>query len=96
VQTQEDLEKVMVQNMWINPDNYKILKQSIKQVKSPNKKVIATYEDFRPVDNQVFPFSIHFRLVDEKPVLLDLQYKSIIINQKLTFPFKVPRKYKRS
>jgi hypothetical protein len=96
VQTQEDLEKVMVQNMWINPDNYKILKQSIKQVKSPNKKVIATYEDFRPVDNQIFPFSIHFRLVDEKPVLLDLQYKSIIINQKLTFPFKVPRKYKRS
>ena len=96
VKTQEDLEKVMVQNMWINPENFKIMKQSIKQVKSPNKKVIATYEDFRPVGDQIFPFSIHFKVVDEKPVILNMQYKNIIINQKLSFPFKVPKKYKHT
>ena len=96
VKSQEDFEKVMIQNMWINPETFKITKQNIKQVKSPNKKVVAIYEDFRPVDKQIFPFKITYRLVDQKPLLLNVEYKSIIINKKLTFPFKVPKKYKRS
>lgn len=95
VKSQSDLEKVMVQNMWINPEDYKITKQNIKQVKNPNKKVIATYEDFRPVQGQSFPFDISFKLVDEKPVNLSMRYRSIIIDQKQSFPFRVPSKYKR-
>ncbi|RLD64710.1 MAG: hypothetical protein DRI84_08345 [Bacteroidetes bacterium] len=95
VKSQEDLEKVMVQNMWINPENYKITKQNIKQVKNPNKKVIAVYQDFRAVDGQLFPYDISFRLVDEKPTNLSMKYRSIIIDQELTFPFKVPKKYKK-
>lgn len=95
VKSQKDLEKVMIQNMWINPDDYKITKQNIKQVKNPNKKVIATYDDFRQVQGQSFPFDISFKLVDDKPVNLSMKYKSIIIDQKQSFPFKVPSKYKR-
>jgi len=94
IRSQDDLKKVMVQNMWINPENYKITKQNIKQVKSPNKKVVAIYNDFKDVNGQLFPFEIHFKLVDEKPVTLDLKYRSIIIDTKITFPFKVPKKYK--
>jgi len=95
VRTQEDLKKVMVQNMWINPENYKITKQSIKQVKSPNKKVVANYQDFKEVDSQLFPFEIRFKLIDEKPIILEIKYRSIIIDKKTSFPFKVPKKYKR-
>ena len=96
IKTQEDMEMVLVQNMWIDKADFKIHKQSVRLVKNPNKKVVANYSDFQDVDNQVFPFNTNFKLVGKKVINLNVKYKSVIINKPLTFPFKIPKKYKRS
>lgn len=95
VNTQEDMEKVLVQNMWVSRSNFKIQQQSVRQVKNPNKKVVARYQDFREVGTQEFPYHTIFKLIGEKIINLDVEYKSIIIDKPLTFPFKISKKYTR-
>jgi hypothetical protein len=96
IRNQEDLEMVLVQNMWIDRSDFKIKKQSVRLVKNPNKKVVAQYHEFEDIDGQLFPFVMEFKLVGEKVINLDVKYKSVIINVPQSFPFKVPKKYKRS
>ena len=94
IRTQEDKEKVLVQNMDVNRTDFKIVRQSVRQVQNPNKKVVAKYLDFKEVDGQEFPFNSVFKLIGEKTVNLNIQYKNVIIDKPLTFPFKVSKKYK--
>jgi len=95
IKGQEDMEMVLVQNMWINRSDYKIQKQSVRLVKNPNKKVVAQYSDFKEVNQQVFPFQMGFKLIGDKTINLEVKYKSVIIDKAQTFPFKVSKKYKR-
>jgi len=94
ITTQEDLEMLLVQNIWIDKQNLKITKQSVRLVKNPNKKVIAHYGDFKAVDKQQFPFETSFKLIGKKVINLNVNYKSVIINEPLSFPFRIPKKYK--
>ncbi|MCK5856140.1 MAG: DUF4292 domain-containing protein [Bacteroidales bacterium] len=95
ISSQDDMEKVLVQNLWVSQSDFKIQQQSVRQVKNPNKKVVVQYLDFREVNSQEFPYHMIFRLVGEKIIKLDLEYKSIIINKPLTFPFRISKKYSR-
>lgn len=94
VEKSEEYEKVLVQSMRIDKNTYKILKQSIKQVKSPDKKVEIEYKNFQPVLEQLFPHLLHVKLEDKSTIKLNLEYNKVIINQEVTFPMKVPSDYK--
>ena len=94
ISTKDDMEKVLVQNMRVSRTDFKIQRQSVRQVRNPNKKVVAQYLDFKEIGNQEFPYHTIFKLVGEKVINLNIKYKNVIIDKPLTFPFKVSRKYK--
>lgn len=87
--------KVYIQTIWLNPDNFKISRINIKEIKKENKKLHAFYSDFRDIENQLFPFSIHYELFAEQKIDLLLEYNKLELNKELKFPFKIPRKYER-
>lgn len=93
VKNNEEYTKVLVQNMWIDKDSYKITKQSVKQVINPNKKVEVDYKNFLFIGNQIFPHLLEMRLEDKVVIKMNIEYSKIILDEYLSFPMKVPDNY---
>jgi len=93
VKTQQDEERIFIQNIFLNPDTYKITNMKIKEIKKENKKLEASYSDFKYMDEQLFPNHITYDIVADKPVKIELDYYKINIDNTLSFPFKISSKY---
>ena len=88
---QEDLFDIF---FWLNPSNFKLDKQEIRQP-IEQKKLTISYPEYQKVENVVFPKLIQVNAVEKaKKTLLDLEYKTVEFNKKVTFPFEIPSGYK--
>ena len=95
VKTQQDAERVFIQNIFLDPQSFKVTQMKIKEIKKENKKLEATYSDFKAVNDQLFPYHITYDLDAEKPVQIDLDYSRIELDKPLLFPFNIAPKYTR-
>jgi len=88
--------KIFIQHIWLNPENFKITRSDIKEIKKENKKLIASYNDFGEINEQLFPYSLNFDVhAEEYNIKIDVDYSRISIDQELKFPFSLPSKYKQ-
>lgn len=79
----------------INPDNFKIDSQEIHQ-KDDNKSLTINYSDYTKVDDEMFPKGIHIAASDIKNTsTIDINYRSVVFNNQVNFPFKIPSNYKQ-
>ncbi len=85
--------KVLVQNIWLDPDNFRIRKIDIKELGDDSKKLTVVYDKFIQVDGQLFPSKIHINIVSQKAIKININFIKMELNETLRFPFKVPRKY---
>ncbi len=91
----DDSLRILMQDIWLDPDNYKITKVRIKELKE-NRKLEAEYSDFVKVDTSFFPNKIQFIVVDEKnKIKIKIKNYKISSSCPLEFPFNVSSKYKR-
>jgi len=95
VKTEEDAQRVYIQNIYLNPLTFKITNMKVKEIEGDNRKLDATYSDFGEVGNQLFPHKILFDISADNPILVDLNYTKIEINEKQSFPFRISTKYER-
>ncbi|MEZ5084047.1 MAG: DUF4292 domain-containing protein [Bacteroidales bacterium] len=95
VKTQDDEERIYIQNIFLNPETFKITSMKIKELTKESKKLDALYSDFRYVENQLFPHFIHYDITAEKQVIVDLFYTRFRLNENQEFPFKITSKYSR-
>ena len=95
LKTKEDAERIFIQNIFLDPETFKITAMKIKEIKKENKKLEAGYSDFDLIDNQLFPRRISYAISAETPVKIDLSYSKIGLNNVLSFPFKISSKYSR-
>ncbi len=93
--TQQDEERIFIQNIFLSPETFKITQMKIKEVKKENNKLEATYSDFYPVTDQLFPNHVTYHLTSDKIIDVDLDYSRIRINEPQQFPFKISSKYSR-
>ena len=91
--TPDPKSKILVQNIWVNKETYKIDKQTVKIVGSDKTKLRVFYDDFRDVEDKLFPFDLIVKLKEDERSYIEFNYNSVEINNKLRFPFRVPRKY---
>lgn len=86
---------VIVQDIWLDPDNYKIVKVHMKELKK-TRKLEAEYSDFAKVDSMLFPNKIRYDIVSEKDKMeISIDNSKITSSGPLTFPFNVNDKYER-
>ena len=79
---------------WIDPNNYKLVKEELKNPENDQSLTIV-YKDFMAVDNSLFPKGFYIRAYDEDMLTkIDINYRNIIFNAPLRFPFKIPNGYK--
>jgi len=95
IKNSDDSLKLLTQDIWLDPDNYKITKVRIKELKE-NRKLEAEYSDFEKVDSSFFPKKIQFMIVDEKDKMeIIIENLKVSSSCPLEFPFNVSSKYKR-
>jgi len=95
VKTAEDAGRIFIQNIYLNPETFKITRMKIKETVENSRKLEARYSDFRDVDGQLFPETILYKLSADKPIDIKLQYSRITTDKPTKFPFKIPSKYSR-
>ena len=77
-----------------NPSNFKLNSQEISH---PEKQQVLTvsYPKYELNKGEHFPKEINIRMKDEKNMTnVNLDYRSVEFNKKLTFPFTIPKGYK--
>lgn len=79
---------------WLNTSNTKINKQEISQKKEA-KQLTITYPTYEKVDNVIFPKEIDVVAKDAKNSnLVNLEFKNVVFNEDLSYPFSFPKGYK--
>ncbi len=85
---------VLVQQIWLYPDNYRIARIDVKeQGEDENNKLKVYYSDYQDIDGQLFPGTIKIEISSSKSVTIDVDYNRVELNKPLKFPFKIPGKY---
>jgi len=90
---QNDSPNILVQNIWLNPDNYKIVRVNMKEFGEENKRLQADYSQFEAVENQLFPTELHIQLQASNKLDINIGFNNLSINESQSFPFKIPGKY---
>ncbi len=78
----------------IDPGNFKL---SREELKTPNKEqsLSIEYKDYINLENSLFPKGFLVRAYDgENETKIDINYRNVVFNTTLRFPFKIPNGYK--
>jgi hypothetical protein len=79
---------------FMNPDNFKLNRQEITNTEKQQLLSIS-YANYKDIMGEQFPENINIRAIDRnKLTTINIQYKSVEFNEKLTFPFEIPTGYK--
>ena len=74
----------------LNASHFKINSQQLAQEKE-NRMLQIDYTSYQEVDKQTFPQHIKINAVEAfEETRLNLEFKSIALNEKLSFPFNIP------
>ncbi len=86
---------LVVQNILINPQSFKIHKVFIEEY-DQNRTLEIKYSNFIDIEEKLMPKEINFSIdADTNHFDLKIKYNKIVSNKKLTFPFQIPSKYTR-
>lgn len=83
-----------VQRIWLEPESFKVSKLEINEYAS-NRKLEVSYDEFKKVEGQLFPYKITFDAKANKMIRIILNYSKISLNKPQKFPFKIPEKYEQ-
>jgi hypothetical protein len=86
---------VLLQNIWLDPESFKITKVDVKEYMKDNRKLSAIYGDFEPMETQVYPSELHFDIMAEDIIKIKINYSKVTLNEPMAFPFSIPENYKR-
>lgn len=86
---------IPLQNIWLNPETFKISRVLIRELVPNSRKLEGTYE-YLMSEGQLVPTKVHFALetLDNKNTI-EMEYSKFSLSNDLRFPFTIPAKYKR-
>lgn len=88
--------KVLVQNIWLDPDNFRIRKVELKELHSgDDKKLEVVYNEYVQVGDQQFPDKITITISSQKSIVIDVKFIKVEVDEEVDFPFKIPSKYEK-
>jgi hypothetical protein len=86
---------ILLQNIWLDPESFKITKIDVKEYLKENRKLLASYDEFLPLESQVYPSALRFDIMADDMIKLKINYGKITLNEPMAFPFSIPENYKR-
>lgn len=78
----------------LNPSHFKMDSQQFTQPQE-NRHLQIDYNNYQEVDKQTLPQNIKIIALESyDETIIDLEYKSVALNEKIRFPFRIPSGYK--
>ena len=78
----------------MNPSFFKLTSQQISQPQN-QRHLQIDYKSYQEVEKQIFPKNIKVIAVESnEELILELEYKSMSLNENLRFPYKIPSGFK--
>jgi len=93
VRSNQDDPKVFIQNIWLDPQNFKITHAEVKEVRRDNIKLESSYAGFEPFNGQLFPKEAKHIIWAENTIRMKADFSKISIDVPQQFPFKIPGSY---
>ncbi len=94
VRNQDDKDRVLIQDIWLDPENFKIVRESIKEIKKGNNKLNVEYLKFEELNGMLFSVENTYEVIAENKVFIRLKYSKIRINEKVSLSYTIPASYK--
>ncbi|MEI6434884.1 MAG: DUF4292 domain-containing protein [Bacteroidota bacterium] len=85
--------KIFIQNIWLDPVNFKITHADVKEIRKDNIKLESFYENFETVDGQLFPRRIQYTIRANNTIRVKADFSRMGINVPQQFPFKIPSSF---
>jgi hypothetical protein len=92
---ENEAQRVLIQDIWLDPETFKIIHISMKEVKQENRKFDSFYYEFIDVDGQRFPSKMKVEINDTKKILVDIVFTRTTLNAVDNIPFRIPDTYTR-
>lgn len=93
VRNHEDDLRLLLQTIWLNPENFKITEIRLKELTRNSKKLTAVYSDFQSFGKNKYPTRLGYAIEADIPISVTVKYSRITINEPASMPFNVPGKY---
>lgn len=84
-----DINKPIVQDMWVDAVNYRIIKLNIEDQRT-GKSLQTDYSDHRQTEGGLFPFRSNTVVAAEKQLKVDIEFNKLTVNAATDFPFNIP------
>jgi len=91
--SQEKL-KIFIQNIWLDPENFKITHADVKEIRRDNIKLESFYSDFELVQDQLFPRKMSYTIWADNTIRVNADFSKMTVDIPLQFPFKIPASYR--
>ena len=85
--------KILIQNIWLDPVNFKITHADVKEIRRDNIKLESNYGAFEEVGGQLFPREMNYIIWADNTVRVKADFSKMVINVPLQFPFKIPASF---
>ena len=95
VRNQDDANRIYIQNIYLNPETFKISHMKIKEMYKESNKLDALYSDFQLLGTQQFAYHIEYHITAAKPILVEMNYTRAELNKQQAFPFRISSKYEQ-
>jgi hypothetical protein len=93
VRSSQENMKIFIQNLWLDPVNFKITHTDVKEIRRDNIKLESTYDDFKQLDGQLFPTKMTYVILADNTIKVNVDFSKMTIDLPLQFPFKIPASY---
>lgn len=93
-QNEEDW-KVMLKDILIDPNLFKITKYDIREYNDSKRKITLQYSDFEIVNGKYIPTKISISVHGDLTLKATITYSNITVGDNIDYIFNVPKKYDR-
>ena len=87
--------KVMLRDIWIDPQLFKITKYHIREYNDSKRKIELQYSDFELVNDKYFPTKISVNIHGDYYLKANIVFSNVVVDEPLDYNFSIPKKYER-
>ena len=91
----DDEWKVLLRDIWIDPQLFKITKYYINEYNDSKRKIEVQYSDFKLVNEKYIPTKILINIHGDYYLKAVITYSNISVNEDIQYNFSIPKKYER-
>jgi hypothetical protein len=100
IRSNNDARRVLIQDTWLNPENFKIEAINIKALENQQRKLQVNYSNFGKIEGQLFPQRTSFEVFMQETgknykSSVNVNFSKIELNKQVATPFSIPDKCKR-